>query len=41
MEIAIQINTLILILDILEIIIVFLVGVVLGYHEGIRRKGNE
>ena len=38
MEITIKINTIILILDILETIIVFLVGVGLGYHEGIRRK---
>jgi hypothetical protein len=38
MEITIQIKTIILILDILEMTIVFLIGVVLGYHEGIRRK---
>ena len=38
MEVTIQINTMILILDILETIIVFLVGVGLGYYEGLRRK---
>lgn len=38
MEITIQIKTMILILDILKMIIVFLVGVALGYHEGIRSK---
>lgn len=36
--IQIQIKTLILILDIFKTIIVFLVGAVLGYYEGTRRK---
>ena len=38
MTIAIQIKTMILILDIFETIIAFLVGAVLGYYEGIKRK---
>jgi hypothetical protein len=36
--IEIQIKTIILILDIFKTIFVFLVGVILGYYEGIRRK---
>ena len=38
MKITIQIKTMILILDILEKILVFLAGLVIGYYEGIRRK---
>ena len=41
MEITIQINTMTLILDVIEMIIVFLVGVGLGYYEGIKRKEQE
>lgn len=36
--IEIQIKTIILILDIFKTIFVFLLGVVLGYYEGTRRK---
>jgi hypothetical protein len=38
MKITIQIDTVILILDIFEKMFVFLVGMVIGYYEGIRRK---
>ena len=41
MEIIIQIKTMNLILDIFKTIIVFLVGVIIGYHGGKIEDGND
>lgn len=38
MEITIKIDTIILFIDIFKTIIVLLIGMIIGYYEGIRRK---
>jgi len=38
MEITITIKTVILIIDIFKTIFALLIGVIIGYYEGIRRK---